>query len=51
MAKMKIDPADRPKVKVECLRVNGLKLERVEALAEDLLDFTSLGNLERWLDS
>ena len=32
-------------------RVNGLNLERVEALAEDLLDFTSLGNLERWLDS
>jgi hypothetical protein len=32
-------------------RVNGLNLERVEALAEDLLDFTSVGNLERWLDS
>ena len=32
-------------------RVNGLNLERVEALAEDLLDFTSVRNLERWLDS
>jgi Domain of unknown function (DUF4351) len=30
-------------------RVNGLKLDRVEALAEDLLDFTSVGDLERWL--
>lgn len=32
-------------------RVNGLNLERLEALAEDLLDFTNVGNLERWLDS
>ena len=31
------------------VRVNGLNLDRVEALAEDLLDFTSLGDLERWL--
>jgi Domain of unknown function (DUF4351) len=30
-------------------RVNGLNLERVEALAEDLLDFTNVGDLERWL--
>jgi Domain of unknown function (DUF4351) len=30
-------------------RVNGLNLDRVEALAEDLLDFTSMGDLERWL--
>jgi Domain of unknown function (DUF4351) len=30
-------------------RVNGLSLDRVEALAEDLLDFTSVGDLERWL--
>ena len=30
-------------------RVNGLNLERVEALAEDLLDFTSVGDLESWL--
>jgi Domain of unknown function (DUF4351) len=30
-------------------RVNGLNLERVEALAEDLLDFTSVGDLERWM--
>jgi Domain of unknown function (DUF4351) len=30
-------------------RVNGLNLDRVEALAEDLLDFTSVGDLERWL--
>jgi Domain of unknown function (DUF4351) len=29
--------------------VNGLNLDRVEALAEDLLDFTSVGDLERWL--
>ncbi len=29
MAKMKIDPADRPKVKVECLRmIANLKLDR-----------------------
>jgi Domain of unknown function (DUF4351) len=32
-------------------RVNGLNLERVEALAEELLDFTSVGDLERWLDA
>jgi Domain of unknown function (DUF4351) len=31
------------------VRVNGLKLDRVEALAEDLLDFNSVGDLERWL--
>jgi hypothetical protein len=31
-------------------RVNGLSLDRLEALAEDLLDFTSVGDLERWLD-
>lgn len=30
-------------------RVNGLNLDRVEALAEDLSDFTSVGDLERWL--
>jgi Domain of unknown function (DUF4351) len=30
-------------------RVNGLNLDRVEALAEDLLDFTNIGDLERWL--
>jgi Domain of unknown function (DUF4351) len=30
-------------------KVSSLNLERVEALAEDLLDFTSLGDLERWL--
>jgi hypothetical protein len=30
-------------------RVNGLNLDRVEALAEDLLDFTSVGDLELWL--
>jgi Domain of unknown function (DUF4351) len=30
-------------------RVNGLNLDRVEALAEDLLDFTSMSDLERWL--
>jgi hypothetical protein len=30
-------------------RVNGLSIDRVEALAEDLLDFTSVGDLERWL--
>jgi Domain of unknown function (DUF4351) len=30
-------------------RVNGLNLDRVEALAEDLLDFTSVSDLERWL--
>ena len=132
MAKMKIDPADRPKVKVECLRmianlkldqarifqlsgfidsylrlnpveerqfqvevdkiklpqerenvmeittswmeqgertlvlkqltrklgnlspellarVNSLNIDRLEALAEDLLDFKQVGDLERWL--
>jgi hypothetical protein len=32
-------------------RVNGLSIDRVEALAEDLLDFTSVGDLERWLDA
>jgi Domain of unknown function (DUF4351) len=30
-------------------KVNGLNLERVEALAEELLDFTNVGDLERWL--
>jgi Domain of unknown function (DUF4351) len=30
-------------------RVNGLSIDRVEALAEDLLDFTNVGDLERWL--
>jgi hypothetical protein len=30
-------------------RVSGLNLDRVEALAEDLLDFASTGDLERWL--
>jgi Domain of unknown function (DUF4351) len=30
-------------------KVNGLNLERVEALAEDLLDFKQVGDLERWL--
>ena len=30
-------------------KVNGLNLERVEALAEDLLDFKHMGDLERWL--
>jgi hypothetical protein len=30
-------------------RVNGLNLDRVEVVAEDLLDFTSVGDLERWL--
>jgi hypothetical protein len=31
-------------------RVNGLNLDRVETLAEDLLDFTRVGDLERWLE-
>jgi hypothetical protein len=30
-------------------RVNSLSIDRVEALAEDLLDFTSVSDLERWL--
>ncbi|WP_309733415.1 DUF4351 domain-containing protein [Chamaesiphon sp. OTE_75_metabat_556] len=30
-------------------RVNGLSIDRVEALAEDLLDFTSVSDLEQWL--
>ena len=30
-------------------RVSGLSIERVEALAEALLDFTSVGDLERWM--
>jgi Domain of unknown function (DUF4351) len=32
-------------------RVNGLNLERLEVLAEDLLDFTSLVDLEAWISS
>ena len=32
-------------------RVNGLNLERVEALGEALLDFTSVGELESWLNT
>jgi hypothetical protein len=30
-------------------RLNGLNLARVEALAEELLDFTNVGDLERWM--
>ena len=30
-------------------RVSGLSIERVEALAEALLDFKQVGDLERWL--
>jgi Domain of unknown function (DUF4351) len=30
-------------------RVSGLNLERVEALAEALLDFKHVGDLERWM--
>ncbi len=30
--------------------VNNLSLERLEALGEDLLDFTSTADLESWLD-
>jgi Domain of unknown function (DUF4351) len=30
-------------------RLNSLNIERVEALAEELLDFTSVGDLESWL--
>ena len=30
-------------------RVSSLNLERVEALAEDLLDFKQVGDLERWI--
>jgi hypothetical protein len=32
-------------------RVNGLNLERVEALGEALLEFTSVGELENWLNA
>jgi Domain of unknown function (DUF4351) len=30
-------------------RIEALSLERVELLGEDLLDFTSIDNLEQWL--
>jgi Domain of unknown function (DUF4351) len=30
-------------------RVSSLNIERLEALAEDLLDFKHVGDLERWL--
>jgi predicted transposase/invertase (TIGR01784 family) len=30
-------------------KVNGLNIERLEALAEDLLDFKHVGDLERWM--
>jgi predicted transposase YdaD len=30
-------------------KVEALSLERVELLGEDLLDFTSIANLEAWL--
>ena len=30
-------------------RIEALSLERVELLSEDLLDFTSIANLEQWL--
>ncbi|MGF1495903.1 MAG: DUF4351 domain-containing protein [Elainellaceae cyanobacterium] len=31
------------------LAINSLSLEQIEALAEALLDFTSLADLEAWL--
>lgn len=31
-------------------QVNSLTLDRVESLAEDLLDFTQMANLISWLD-
>jgi predicted transposase YdaD len=31
-------------------RVNSLAIDRVEALAEDLLDFTQMSDLVNWLD-
>jgi hypothetical protein len=31
-------------------RIESLPLERLESLGEDLLDFTTLGDLERWLE-
>ena len=30
-------------------RINSMNIERVEALAEDLLDFKHVGDLERWM--
>jgi predicted transposase YdaD len=30
-------------------KIQTLPLERVESLGEDLLDFTSIANLEQWL--
>jgi Domain of unknown function (DUF4351) len=30
-------------------RVNNLNIERLESLGEDLLDFTSMADLETWL--
>jgi predicted transposase YdaD len=30
-------------------KIEALPLERVESLGEDLLDFTSISNLEQWL--
>jgi predicted transposase YdaD len=30
-------------------KIEALSLERVELLGEDLLDFTSIANLEQWL--
>jgi len=30
-------------------RVSSLNIDRLEALAEDLLDFKHVGDLERWL--
>ncbi len=32
------------------LRVNGLPIEKIEALGEDLLDFSQLGDLLNWLE-
>jgi Domain of unknown function (DUF4351) len=32
------------------LRVNGLPIDRVEALGEALLDFTQMGDLLNWLE-
>ena len=31
-------------------KIEALSLERVESLSEDLLDFTSIANLEQWLN-
>jgi len=48
MAKMAFSPQERPRVKLECLR---LLTTLIEGLGEALLDFNTEDDLQTWLNS